>query len=254
MKSVILSCICIICSIGSFAQQKAILLVPFDSKLFNIQDSKMMLEESDMSYEQCVQFVTTSLDEHLTQAVKDSLRVHSLLRTYTTDAYNDVDIIHDQADYVLTERPHTLSQKKELSAFEKTKQRFNARRNKKKKQEKKSVGGEVVSEKVDNSNKFLSVKFQDPQAFIELVHNYSAQYVVFITQFEILSDYSNPYAVAEHNYPRTIRIHYAIFDNTGSFVFGDIETGMFTAEENNIATICNSYFPVMTKKIMRKVP
>jgi len=237
---------------SGFAQLKSVMLVPFDSKLFNNQESEFMLEDSDMSYEQSIQFFTTSLDEHLTRAVKDTMRIHSLLRTYTTDAYSDIDIVHQQADYVLTERPQSISEKKDLSAFQNAKNRFKKR--KKSTQRVAPPDGEVVSEKEDNSNKFLSVKFVDPQVFIDLIRNYNVDYVVFITQFEILGDYSNPYAVAQQSYLRTIRVHYAIFDESGKFVYGDYETKTFSASHNNISEVCSQNFPEIARKIMRRVP
>jgi hypothetical protein len=253
MRNVLLLTVMLVfCVTSVFAQKKSVMLVPFDSKLFNNQESEVMLEDSDMSYEQSIQFFTTSLDEHLTRAVKDAMRIHSLLRTYTTDAYSDIDIVHQQADYVLTERPQSMSEKKDLSAFQVAKKRFKKR--KKTNPRVAPPDGEVVSEKEDNSDKFVSVKFSDPQVFIDLIQNYSVNYVVFITQFEILGDYSDPYAVAQQSYLRTIRVHYAIFDESGKFVYGDYETNTFLASQNVIADVCANYFPEIARKIMRRIP
>ncbi|MFW5852350.1 MAG: hypothetical protein ACOCWB_09005 [Bacteroidota bacterium] len=237
---------------SGFAQLKSVMLVPFDSKLFNNQESEVMLEDSDMTYEQSIQFFTTSLDEYLTRAVKDTMRIHSLLRTYTTDAYSDIDIVHQQSDYVLTERPQSISEKKDLSAFQNAKSRFKKR--KKLSPHIAPPDGEIVSDKEDNNNKFLSVKFVDSQVFIDLIQNYNVDYVVFITQFEILGDYSDPYAVAQQSYFRTIRVHYAIFDKSGKFVYGDYETNLFSASHNNISEVCSQNFPEIARKIMRRVP
>ena len=237
--------------ISVFSQHnKTVLFIPFDSKMYNNQESAPMLAESEMTYEQSVQYFTTSLDEHMTMAIRDSINVQSLLRTYTTDAFNDIDIVHQQADYVLTERPENLEEKRNLSAIDKAKHHV-------KKTKPKTVttaNGEVVSVRDENNTKFVSAQFPDTRVFIDLISNYSAQYVVFITQFEIVGDFSDPYLVGLKQYPRIIRVHYVVFNKKGSFVTGDVIESIFTAEENNIPIICSTYFPGIARKIARQIP
>ncbi len=253
MKRIVFGCALVFLGLSVFSQNKpdkTILFIPFDSKMYNNQESAAMLPESEMTYEQSIQYFTTSLDEHMTMAIRDSINVYSLLRTYTTDAYNDIDIVHQQADYVLTKRPENLEEKRNLSAVTSIKSRFK----KEKEKPERLPNGEIVSVRDDNKDKFVSVKFLDPQVFIDLISNYSAQYVVFITQFEIVGDYSNPYLVGSKQYPRIIRVHYVIFNKNATFITGDVIESVFTAQENNISTICNTYFPKIAKLIAKQLP
>ena len=230
----------------------AILLIPFDSKMFNNQETGFMLEPSEMTYEQSIQYFTTSFDEHLTRAVKDSLKLYSLLRTYTTDATNDIDIVHDHAHYVYEDIPVSVQERRNLSAIEQHRQRRRQRQERTQPQQ--HPQGEIISIREDNSNKFLSAKFPDPQLFIDLTINYSAEYIVFATQFEILGDYSDPYEVGLQRYPRTMRVHYVIFDRSGNFVYGNVASTAFTARENNISEICANYMPIIAQEIARNIP
>lgn len=237
----------------SFSQNiKTIVLIPFDAKMYNNQESGFMLEESDMTYEQSIQFFMTCLDEKLTLAIKDTVRFYSLLRTYTTDAYNDIDIVHQQAQYIFVDKPSTVQERQELSAIEQMRKRRTQKQPKT--QENIHPHGELVSVRQDNSDKFLSAQFPDPQLFIDLIANYSAHYVLFVTQFEIVGEYSDPYAVSQKIYPRTIRVHYVIFNKNGKFLHGDIATVTFTAQENSITDICAQYMPIIAQQIVRKLP
>src|SRR5690606_21111334 len=180
MKRIVFGCALLFLGLSVFSQNKpdkTILFIPFDSKMYNNQESAAMLPESEMTYEQSIQYFTTSLDEHMTMAIRDSINVYSLLRTYTTDAFNDIDIVHQQADYVLTERPENLEEKRNLSAIDKAKKHIK----KPKPKLATSPNGEIVSVRDENNTKFLSAQFPDTRVFIDLISNYSAQYVVFIT-------------------------------------------------------------------------
>jgi len=239
----------------TFAQQKdkTILIVPFDTKLYNNEESDKMVKQSKMTYEQTVAHIKSSLDASITSAIKDSCKVYSLLRTYTTDAQTDLDIVHEQANYYLVNRPENLEEKQQLSAIEKTKKKIKKTKAKTKKTTA-PPKGEVVSVKTDNSDKFLSVKFPDPQLFIDLVLNYKANNILFITQFEIIGDYSNPYLVGQGKYPRNIRVHYVIYNSKGKFVKGDYEEVTYTSDENDINLVCTKYLPLIAKKIAKQIP
>jgi hypothetical protein len=245
----ILFLICCCIAFGFSQSKKTIVLIPFNVSMFNNQESAPMLAVSDMTYDQSIQFFMTSLDEHLSLSVSDTINFYSLLRTYTTDAFNDIDIVHQQASYTYIENPSSIEEKKEASAINQLK-----RVRKKPNPVTKNPGGEIISVREDNSNKLMSARFPDPQLFIDLIANYSAQYVLFVTQFEILGDFSDPYAVAQRTYIRTIRVHYVIFNKKGDFVHGDIATQAFTAQENNIAEVCAAYMPAIAKRIARKLP
>ncbi len=218
--------------------QKNVLIIPFDAKMYNNQESEKICKYSGVTYDKSIEKIRTDLDNHIYSALKDSMSVSSLLRTYTTDASTDMEVVHNNATYALCNKEDAdINKHKKASG-----------------QNPNIIGGEIVSTTTDNSNKLVSVKLQDQQLFTDLIQSYQAQYIVYLTQFELLGDFSNPYTVADNSYQRTIKVHYVIFNSLGKFVSGDIATMQFSAKVNDLDQICDQYLPVVAKQIARKIP
>lgn len=223
----------------SFAQ-KSILIIPFDAKMFNNQEAEKICEYSEISYDKSIEKIRGDLDMHIYSALKDSMKVSSLLRSYTTDASTDMEVVHDNATYYFSDNNENES------IIKPTKKNFATNQN--------ITAGELTSIASDNSNKIVNVKLQDPQLFYDLIQSYQAQYIVYLTQFELLGDFSNPYTVADNSYQRTIRVHYVIYNSLGKYVDGGIATTNFSAKVNDIDQICDQYLPRIAKTIARHIP
>ncbi|MBQ4215080.1 MAG: hypothetical protein II663_02255, partial [Bacteroidales bacterium] len=61
--------------------QKNILIIPFDTKMYNNQESEKICKYSGVSYDKSIEKIRTELDLHIYSALKDSTNVSSLLRT-----------------------------------------------------------------------------------------------------------------------------------------------------------------------------
>ena len=218
--------------------QKNILIIPFDTKMYNNQESKQICEYSGVSYSNSIEKIRSNLDMHLYSALKDSTNVASLLLTYTTDAASDLEIVHNNSEYFFSEKTDEVINK--------------PRKNSEIPQN--IVAGEVVSVATETKDQLVNVKLQDPQLFSDLVQDYKAQYIVYLTQFELLGDYSNPYTVADNSYLRTIRVHYVIYNSLGKFVYGNIATTTFSAKVNDIDQICDIYLKRVATLIARHIP
>lgn len=237
MKKIIVIALSLLATNLVFAQ-KHVLIIPFDTKMYNNQESEKICKYSGVSYDKSIEKIRTDLDLHIYAALKDSMNVSSLLRTYTTDASTDMETVHNNAMYALCDKEDAdINKHKKLAG-----------------QNQHIIAGEIVSTKTDNSNKLVSVKLQDNQLFTDLIQSYQAQYVVYLTQFELLGDFSNPYTVADNSYQRTIKVHYVIFNSFGKFVSGDIASMTFSAKVNDLDQICDQYLPVVAKQIARKIP
>lgn len=217
--------------------QKNVLIIPFDTKMFNNQESQNICEYSGVSYDKSVEKFRNDLDLQIYAALKDSMAVSSLLRSYTTDASSDMQIVHENSQYYFDE-----GKSQDINKPGKIKLNENI------------TIGEITSIKTDNSKKLVAVKIKDPQLYSDLIQNYKAQFVVYITQFELLGDYSNPYTVADKSYERIIKVHYVIYNAMGKFVSGAIATTTFSAKVNDIDQICDQYLPAIAKQIARKIP
>lgn len=218
--------------------QKAVLVIPFDVKMYNNQESEKICKYSDVSYDKSIEKIRTSLDLHIYAALKDSMNVSSLLRTYTTDATTDLEVVHHNANYYFSDAKNASDINKPL---------------KKGLQNQNIIAGEVISTKSEVGDKIVNVKLQDPQLFTDLIQTYQAQYILYITQFELLGDFSNPYTVADNSYERTIRVNYVIYNSLGKFITGDVATTTFSGKVNDLDQICDIYLPRIAKQIVKRL-
>jgi hypothetical protein len=230
---------------------KSVLIVPFNSDMYNNQESRYIVEASQIHYEQSVNYFKSSLDSALVKALSDSCKVISMLTTFTQSTASDLEKIHSASKYKMIDRPVPIVEPKR-----KTNLFSDKSRNSSSAQPQKSGihNGEIVSVREDMSKKFMSVSFDDEEFINSMTIKYGAKYILFITQFDIKGDYSDPYKVAQKSYDRIMNAHYCIFDNTGKFIDGNYIEHRFTAKEDNIYKICLNNFPQLASEIVKKIP
>ena len=100
----------------------------------------------------------------------------------------------------------------------------------------------------------MNVKFEDIALINTMTVKYGVSYIVFINEFDITGDFSDPYKVSDKSYNRTATVHYSIFRSDGQFIYGDYVTVDFPARESVAARICAEYLPEIAKKIGRRIP
>ena len=227
-------------------------VVPFSPRLYNNQDSRKMCEVSGMEYHQLGNYIRESFDSVLNAQMRDSINVIRLISSTTSGTANELETIYNISKYQFADRPKALEDKSKFAMIRdqrapKAKPASSAKGNG-------IHNGEIVTQRVDNTNRFMNVQFDDAEYIQSIIQKYGAKYFLFITQFDILGDYSNPYLVGEMRYPRTIKVHYSIFSADGTFITGDFESYQFFAYENNITEIVRNYFPTIAKNIAHKLP
>jgi hypothetical protein len=232
--------------------ERTTVVVPFNPNLYNNQDSPMMCEASKLNYGQLGNYIRSSFDSILVASMRDSVNVVNLIANTTTGTGSEVETIYSISKYQYAERPIAGTDNTKYAMM---RDRMPARQREQQQQRPNGIHrGEIVSVKEDQSNKFMNVQFDDTDYIQSIIRKYGARYFLFITQFEILGDYSNPYRVADKTYLRTIKAHYSIFSADGRFIAGDFETAQFPAYENDIREISAKYFPAMAKNITQRLP
>lgn len=204
-----------------------------------------MIKNSGLSYQQLVLKLQLGLDSCIIAACKDSMRIVSLLNSYTQSASGDLELIHAASDYYASERISSKKKKNMFSEKQKTDQHDNRRKN--------TTNGELSMKNEDMKSKFMNVKFQDLGFINTMTSKYKVNYLVFITQFEILGDYSNPYKVGDNSYENSIKTHYAIFKSDGSFLKGDYVTTNYPAKKTSLKDICKTYLPDIANQIAKQI-
>lgn len=227
----------------------SVLIIPFSSNMYNNQESKFIVEKSGLEYEQTINYFKSSLDSSIFNALDDSCKVVSMLTGFIAGTTSDLEKLHGNAHYYLADIK-LLNSKEKDAMFMKNDPNSNnvTERNKY------IQNGEVVSVKTSSKNQYIAVKFDDQALVNAIAMKYGAKYLLFVNQFDILGDFSDPYKVAEKTYNRVIKVHYSLFTNTGTFLEGNVVEYTFPAYEDNIIAICNTNLPQIAKIIAKQIP
>jgi len=230
---------------------KTILLIPFSQYMYYNDAMLEFAKNSNMTYEQMLNFTQTQLDFNLQKAFFEGSTV-SLLNNYTYSASEDLDIIYSMIGYFLDECPtknDTTEKKSFFNKFEKRKTKSSG-----KEIQDGIFGGEQKNIQKDNSNKFVNIKFEDENFLKDLSKKYDVDLMLFITQFEIKGDFSDPLNVSSDSYNYWIKIHYSIFDFKGKFLYGNISQIPFPSTNKYIKTVYKIYFPKLVENIKQAPP
>lgn len=95
---------------------------------------------------------------------------------------------------------------------------------------------------------------KDQGLFPHLQEKYLADYVVFINQFEIHTDYENCLDRARKDYERSFVAHYTIFNKAGERLAGDRIKMKYHSNENDLYKILDQNLPQMAKQVLTQLP
>ena len=230
---------------------KSFLLIPFNQKMYNNQESTDMIKRSGLNYDDVLRYFQRGLDSSIVGTLRDSMKVVDMLNGYTQSVSSDLELIHGASEYFMTERPNVVTKNKKKNGLFKE---SNTPAPTKKAENKNMRNGEIATTREDLSTKFMSVKFEDIALINKMTVKYAVSNIVFITEFDITGDFSNPYIVSDKSYKRTATVHFAIFRSDGTFVNGDYVTVEFPAMESIPAKIYAKFMPEIAKKIGRRIP
>lgn len=244
-------------------KEKTVLVVPFSLKLYNNEASKEMIEASGMQYKQVQNFMRIELDRNLHKAISDSCKSRSLLQSYTTQTdWDELEYIYANSDYFFAEAMSYNPQKKPLFnkskvATDKEEEEDKTKKKKKKKEEEEQEirnNGDVRSDIRNDPDKFLNVKFREKDFLKNLSKKDNIDYFLFLNQFDIKGDYSDPYKVGNLSYNREIKVNFSIFSHDGQYLYGSYAIMEFPATENDLQKISDNYFEKLAREIVKNIP
>ncbi len=102
--------------------------------------------------------------------------------------------------------------------------------------------------------KFFGVRIADPSFFRFFNEKYSADYFIFISQFEVVTDYNHCLDLSTENYRRFFLAHYTIYDKEGTIVAGSKFRVDYDSNSNNINTIVGDNMMKVANEVMRQLP
>jgi LysM repeat protein len=105
-----------------------------------------------------------------------------------------------------------------------------------------------------DEGKYFSVKIKDPNFFPFFNAKYQPDYYIFVSQFEVKTNYENCLDRARQNYERSFVTHFSIFDKSGTQISGGRIKNAYESNSNQIEKILADNIPSIAEKIMAELP
>lgn len=226
-----------------------IVIVPFDTKLYFNDAHRNFTDSSGLTNEQVIVFLREQLDQYLIKALDDTASSRSILSSSTLSSSTPMSRIYYLLSYQMADA--TAHKSWHSRFFPSSKLSEGDRENERNEG---SRDGEVVSPVRDRTKQYVNVIVQDNEVFDYLDEGGPARGYLFINQFEIKGDYSDPYKTANKENENLIRVHFSVFDYSGDFVYGNYAAVAYPAYVSDPETLARDYFGPLCKQIIRSIP
>lgn len=105
-----------------------------------------------------------------------------------------------------------------------------------------------------DEGKYFAVRVKDPGFFPFFNNKYKADYYLFVSQFEVKTNYENCLDRARQNYERTFTTHFTIFDKNGVQISGGRVKSNYESGTNNLEKILADNIPNVAERILSELP
>lgn len=97
--------------------------------------------------------------------------------------------------------------------------------------------------------KYLQATFTNNLALQQVSKNTGSDYLIFLNQLEIKTDYKTCIDASNKIYPRFVKVHYTIFNREGKVLAGNIAIAEFKSSTSHYETIRNICFERIAEQI-----
>jgi len=238
--------------------QKRVLLVPFDPRIYYNDATAIIAAKSGDTHDEIMEYFRYQLNLQLYDALMDSCTIISLFSDNTRQDKEDINGLYSIISYELVQ---AMPNKQEDSEDEK--KGYFARKREEKEQLRrqaeisqyntKIVDGETVGKRQPTHDMYLNIVFHQPEVLTEIANRRNVDYFLFINQFDIKGNYGDPYLSGNSKAERTIKVHFSIYNSQGNLIhgsFGENTIPFDLADKNEIAAL---YFPEVIRQIVNNI-
>ena len=102
---------------------------------------------------------------------------------------------------------------------------------------------------------YMHAVVRDGEKLFRKLHDqYQVDYFVFLTQFEIKTNYSTCIDIANKIYKREVMLHFTVYDAYGKVVAGSYATAHIPSNRNEASMISGQCFPELAKYVAACLP
>tara|TARA_B100000809_G_C15140446_1_gene532984 strand:+ start:12792 stop:13616 length:825 start_codon:yes stop_codon:yes gene_type:complete len=232
-------------------EKSSVLVIPFESKMYISDIDRDLAQNHQMNFQEIKAKFRAALDREVFIALKKYYKPLSFYSIPPEESRKELGYIYNSIGYKYEVVPEEVIVKKE-NVGTKLLGKF-----KKKKKEDEYIeagmqGGQIVSQ-VDNREKYMKTTLVNEKLMPSLNSKFGAQHYIFINQLDIKRGADMRYAASDEGYKREIKVHYTIFDNSGTEVSSGAIKSRFASNENDIDKIIRVQFPLIAERIVQNL-
>jgi len=230
--------------------KKQVLIIPFDPYLYFSDADDEIAAKSNIHRTKVRQVFRKRLNALLEAPGYETIH---LLGGKSKDSLSDLNKIYSMVNYnyqqvVLSpyykesEEETKVTTKKSKNWIERQKDKFTS---------------DVSDSKYDlptDHGSYFGVIIKNPDFYSYFNDKYSTDYYVFISQFEVKTNYEHCLDRAAQNYDRTFTTHFSIFDATGKQIAGNKFKTHYNSNSNYIYTIVADNVEKIANRIIADLP
>lgn len=235
-----------------YERTKKVLLVPFDERIYFNDATYLMAPKDGSTHDELMEYFRYQFNLNLYNALIDSCEVVDLVSNNTREDQEDVSGLYSTIRYNLQLVPQEPTKNNAIARkrFEKEQER----RQKELENAKPAIhNGELIGQKQNTDDKYLHIVFDQPEVLAEIARRRGIDYYLFINQFEIKTDYRDPYMSGRSDLKRELRVHFSIYGAAGEFIGGNYAKTSIPFYEDDKTVIVTEYFPEIIRQIISRI-
>lgn len=240
---------------GTFApankQAQRVLVIPFDPYLYFSDADNDIAWQSNIPAQNVRYIFRSSLN-----AIIDPKGFETInpLRGAFQDKQDELDRIYRSVSYQY--QPLTYSPYNPVPATEKSNTGPLAWIQKQKKKFSPHPSPEIAgnTSAAKYAGKYYATKVKDPDLLGYFNQHYAVDYYLFLSQFEIHTDYTNCLDRTQNDFTREFLVHYTLIDNQGTLIAGNKVKVSYISHVNDIEKIIRDNLNKMAQQILADLP
>lgn len=241
-----------------YNRQKRVLVVPFDERIYFNDATAEIAKRDRLTHDEIMEYFRYQLNLQLVNSLIDSCEVVDLLKDNTREDEADISGLYTTMSYELRVAEFDVDAENMSVLARKRAEKLEEARRKQREEDLKNSrtrmqNGELVGSRTSTDDMYLHIIIGQPEVLKEIATRRNVDYFLFINQFDIKTDFRDPYMSGQRNVQRLMRVHFSIYNTDGEFVSGNYASTKIPYYEDCKERIVNQYFPEIMRQILKKI-
>ena len=241
-----------------YNRQKRVLVVPFDERIYFNDATAEIAKRDGLTHDEIMEYFRYQLNLQLINSLIDSCEIVDLMTNNTREEEADITGLYTTMSYELRLAEFELDTENMGALARKRAEKLEEARRKQREEEMQNArpgmkNGELVGTRQQTDDMYLHIVIGQPEVLKEIASRRRVDYFLFINQFDIKTDYRDPYISGQRNVNRLMRVHFSIYNTNGEFISGNYASTKVPIYEDDKERIVNQYFPEIMRQIIKKI-